>query len=77
MPVSPPPRDYTRPEEARLRAAAGAGLTPVCPRCDVEMLRQGVPPRPEVAYVRRRTWWLCGACRRSVVIDDPRLPGAP
>jgi hypothetical protein len=69
------PGDYTRDEERRVRTDVLRGRRPRCPRCDRAMGRRAVPPRPEVAYVRRRSWWLCGGCRRSVVVDEPRLPG--
>jgi transposase-like protein len=69
------PKDYTRAEEAALRRVAVDGGVPLCPRCGDPLQRRRIRPREEVAYVRRRSWWLCGACQRGLVIDERKLPG--
>ncbi len=58
--------------ERRALAAALAEDRPlVCPACGGDVTRQPVL-RPEgVAYVRRRVWLLCTACRRAGAVDLP------
>jgi hypothetical protein len=71
LPVNrPDPKPlFTRSEEHELRQTIAVGAPPQCPRCGVCLLSQRVEPRPDVAYVRRRTWWFCRDCRRGLVVD--------
>ncbi|MEK9505356.1 hypothetical protein [Gaopeijia maritima] len=65
-------RAYSRDEERALRRAVTEGRDPDCPRCGAVMDRREVPPRPDVAYVRKRRWLRCARCGGSLVVDLPR-----
>ena len=65
---------YSREEIVQLRRDASAGRTLSCPRCGERLRPHDVLPRPDVSYVRVRTWWLCDACGRSAVLDKPAGP---
>lgn len=58
--------------ERRVLAAALAADRPlVCPACGGAVSRQPVRRPENVAYVRRRVWLLCTACRRAGAVDLP------
>lgn len=62
--------NYDRDEKAEILAALRRGEDgPACPACATTLVRRGVPPKEEVAYVRDRIWLLCPSCRRSAVFD--------
>ena len=65
---------YSREEERRLREDLDAGRPPVCPRCETPLEARPVPPQAGVPYVRRRIWYVCGACGGSLVVDRSRRP---
>jgi hypothetical protein len=60
---------YTREEDAAMRVSYRMGLSPICPRCAVELLPREVQRPRQVSYVRDRIWWVCPGCRRSIVLD--------
>lgn len=62
-------RVYTRTELSGLRTDVAAGRAVRCPRCSVELARRPVPPNADVAYVRRRVWWVCPECKRSAILE--------
>lgn len=63
---------YTRKEVAVLRETVHGGSDPFCPRCDTSLEPRKIPSSTGVSYVRRRVWWICRSCGRSVVLDEPR-----
>lgn len=63
---------YSKDEEGVLLAALSAGAAPRCPRCDRALDSRPIEPREGIAYVRRRTLYLCGTCGASLVVDRPR-----
>lgn len=64
---------YTATEEAVIRAAAGGGGTPECPRCRVAMTRRSIGGGSfGLGYARRREWFLCPTCHRSAIYDLKR-----
>ncbi len=67
------PANYTPEEEDRIVEALRSDDRASCPRCRAPLDRTEVPARGDVAYVRRRLWLVCGACRRSLVVDRRRL----
>lgn len=63
-------RVYTKEETSRMRGERRASGSVSCPRCDVPLvLAKDVKPTGTVSYVRRREWWMCATCGRSVVLD--------
>jgi uncharacterized protein with PIN domain len=56
-------------EQRRTIAAALVTGDAACPVCGAELARQTVEPAPGVAYVRKRIWVLCPACRRTASLD--------
>ena len=62
---------FTAAERRTLARALAAGEDLVCPACGGQVNRQSVPRPEEVAYVRRRVWLLCTACKRSGAVDKP------
>jgi uncharacterized protein with PIN domain len=59
-------------QRRQLEAALRQGTRLRCPVCDHELAEQRVEPPAEVAYVRRRVWVLCPACRRTAGLDVRR-----
>jgi hypothetical protein len=64
---SPP---FSRGEARQLREAWRAGHPLHCPRCALPLSPTVVPPRSDVAYVRRRTLLLCEGCGGSLALED-------
>lgn len=62
---------FSARERRHLAAALAEGRPLTCPSCGGEVTRQPVPRPEEVAYVRRRVWLLCGACKRGAAVDLP------
>jgi hypothetical protein len=58
-------------ERHALEADLREGRPLTCPVCAVPLSVQAVAPGGDVAYVRRRVWALCPACRRSAGLDAP------
>lgn len=67
------PSNYTPEEEALIARRLRDGEPPSCPRCGERMAEEDVPPRSDVAYVRRRLLLVCAGCSRSVAVDRRRL----
>jgi len=66
---------YSAAERRALAEAVRRGEAPLrCPACGAALAIQPVRPRREVAYVRRRVWLLCPACRRTAALDLPSPP---
>lgn len=64
---------YTREEQAAVRATVAAGGTPACPRCTVAMtVRQIGGGSFGLGYARQREWLICPACHRSALFDVKR-----
>lgn len=61
---------FTAAERRALEGALHQGDPLRCPRCDTELSAQRVDRSPEVAYVRRRVWVICPACRRTASLDQ-------
>lgn len=66
--------NYSREERRRLAEAAAEGKPLRCPVCGGGLARRRVEPGRGVGYVRRRSWVLCPACKRSAAVDV--RPGA-
>jgi len=62
-------KGFTRQQERELVEALGEGGSPTCPECGGELLATKISPSESVAYVRRRIWFVCSGCRRSVVTE--------
>jgi transposase-like protein len=64
---------FTIEEEAEVRATAMRGAAPHCPRCSVPMNRRSIGGGSfGLGYARRREWFLCPSCHRSVFFDLKR-----
>ncbi|HNV73454.1 MAG: hypothetical protein IPF87_17445 [Gemmatimonadetes bacterium] len=64
---------YSTEEEAAVRAAVAAGEGATCPRCAVRMTRRSIGGGSfGLGYARRREWFLCPSCHRSVIFDLKR-----
>lgn len=64
---------FTIEEEAEIRRAVGAGEGAVCPRCLVAMIPRSLGGGSfGLGYARRREWFLCPGCHRSVIFDLKR-----
>ncbi len=60
-------------EEADVRRAVAAGEAAMCPRCSVAMTRRSIGGGSfGLGYARRREWFLCPSCHRSVIFDLKR-----
>lgn len=62
---------FSADERRRLARAVAEGVELTCPACGGEVNQQPVPRPEEVAYVRKRVWLLCVACKRSGAVDLP------
>jgi hypothetical protein len=60
---------YTALERRELAGQLRDGGPLSCPACGGVVHAQPVAQPPEVSYVRRRVWLMCGACRRSAALD--------
>jgi hypothetical protein len=60
---------FSRQHSAAIRASWAAGDPPECPVCSLPLDPAGVPPRGDVAYVRRRVLLVCRGCRKSVAVE--------
>jgi hypothetical protein len=60
---------YSREQRGEIERAVRAGVAVDCPECGEPLVESHVPPRRDVAYVRRRLWLLCPGCRRSASVD--------
>jgi len=60
---------YDAAERRALAEAARKGEPLRCPACGHELARQEVPPRRDVAYVRRRLLLVCTGCKRTAAVD--------
>ncbi|ODT02155.1 MAG: hypothetical protein ABS52_15035 [Gemmatimonadetes bacterium SCN 70-22] len=64
---------YTSQEEGELRRAVAAGEGATCPRCAVAMTKRSIGGGSfGLGYARRREWFLCPSCHRSVIFDLKR-----
>jgi hypothetical protein len=63
------------PTEARaLAVALEEGRPLACPRCSALLDRRAVQPRPDVSYVRDRTWLVCPTCHATGFLDRRETP---
>jgi transposase-like protein len=61
---------YSRDEEAALRRAVADGEEARCPRCAAAMTRRSIGGGSfGLGYARRREWYICPSCHRSVIFD--------
>jgi hypothetical protein len=61
--------------QRRLLADALERADPLaCPACGATLARTAITPEPGLAYVRRRVWLICPACKRSATLDERRTP---
>lgn len=65
---------YSPDERRRILADLEEGAAR-CPRCGRALRWAEVPERRDVAYVRRRAWLTCDACKLTVVVDRPPAEG--
>ncbi len=64
---------YRQDEEAQLRRAVAEGEGAICPRCQVLMTRRSIGGGSfGLGYARRREWFICPSCHRSVIFDVRR-----
>lgn len=64
---------FTPAEEAALRASVAAGDAAVCPRCAVAMRQRSIGGGSfGLGYARKREWFICPSCHRSVIFDVKR-----
>lgn len=64
---------FTIEEEGEVRRAVAAGEVAACPRCAVAMTRRSIGGGSfGLGYARRREWFLCPSCHRSVIFDLKR-----
>jgi len=64
---------YTVDEERAVRLAVAGGASACCPRCAVAMTRRSIGGGSfGLGYARRREWFICPACHRSVIFDLKR-----
>lgn len=64
---------YTADEERGLREVAARGEAPVCPRDGTVLTPRRLGGGSfGLGYARRREWWICPTCRRSVLFDVRR-----
>lgn len=69
----PPEAAFTPEEEAALRRAVAGGAEARCPRCDVRMNGRPIGGGSfGLGYARRREWYLCPRCKRSILFDRAR-----
>jgi uncharacterized protein with PIN domain len=60
---------YAAAQQRALEAALARGQKLRCPQCNTALTARAVQAPAEVAYVRRRVWVICPACRRSASLD--------
>jgi uncharacterized protein with PIN domain len=60
---------YPAAQQRALEAALDRGEKLHCPQCNAALTARPVQAPAEVAYVRRRVWVICPACRRSASLD--------
>lgn len=60
---------YTPAQRRDLAAAVHHGAPLRCPACGAPLVQRDVPHPPDVAYVRRRVWLLCPACKRTATVN--------
>jgi hypothetical protein len=60
---------FGRHQSAVIRASWASGEHPECPDCSLRLDPTDIPPRDDVAYVRRRVVLVCRGCRRSVAVE--------
>jgi transposase-like protein len=64
---------YTTEEERAVRETVAAGGAATCPRCAVALTRRSIGGGSfGLGYARRREWFICPACHRSVIFDLKR-----
>ncbi|MCC6927791.1 MAG: hypothetical protein IT359_02260 [Gemmatimonadaceae bacterium] len=64
---------FSLEEEKALRAAVAAGGTATCPRCAVTMTQRSIGGGSfGLGYARKREWFICPSCHRSVIFDVKR-----
>jgi len=64
---------YTADEEGAIRRAVTEGTDAVCPRCATAMTRRSIGGGSfGLGYARRREWFICPQCHRSVIFDVKR-----
>ena len=66
------PAQYSAAEQALIRDAVVAELTPHCPRCDSHpaMSRKAIGGGSfGLGYQRKRDWFVCPRCHRSAIFD--------
>lgn len=60
-------------EQQAIRAAVAAGEKPTCPRDGSQMSVRSIGGGSfGLGYARRREWWICPTCRRSLIFDLKR-----
>ncbi len=62
---------YTEEERTRLVQALRQDAELRCPVCGAPVSSRPVAPPPEVSYVRKRVWLVCGSCGRGAAVDLP------
>jgi hypothetical protein len=67
--IEPMSEAYTREQRGEIERAIRGGEAARCPACSEPLIERQVPPRQDVAYVRRRLWLVCPACRRTASVD--------
>ena len=65
-------RYFAAGADLEILAALEHRTPPRCPVCNGALSVSEVAPRSDVAYVRRRIWASCAACRRATTLDVPR-----
>jgi transposase-like protein len=64
---------FTIAEEAGVREAVARGESAVCPRCHAAMTRRGIGGGSfGLGYARKREWFICPSCHRSMIFDVKR-----
>jgi hypothetical protein len=63
---------YDAGERRVLEQLLRRGEALLCPACGAQLSVAAVQPPGAVAYVRRRVWVLCPACRRTASLDRGR-----
>jgi len=64
---------FTIAEEAGVREAVARGERAECPRCHAAMTRRGIGGGSfGLGYARKREWFICPSCHRSVIFDVKR-----
>ena len=64
---------FSHEEESAVRRAVIDGQRATCPRCAVAMTRRSIGGGSfGLGYARKREWFICPSCHRSVIFDVKR-----